>query len=319
MRRGRQAALLAAVVAAVVASAGCGNEAQDAGTVRTIRVERPSFDSGRAYRDLVAQVEFGPRFTGQPGHAAQLEWMLAELGSLADTVYTDEFEYTTREGAELALTNVMARFGPTTGRPILLTTHWDTRPWATEASDPEERETPILGANDGASGVAVLLELARMFSEQAPPVGVVLLFSDGEDYGPQTSDMFLGAKHYVKARAEEDSPVFAILLDMVADADPLFPVEAYSAEMAPQVLQRVYGVAQELGYRRYFPLDQSARVIDDHLELNAAGIPTIDIIDFDYGPGNSHWHTLGDIPANTSAQTLGIVGDVVAEVVYRQR
>jgi Zn-dependent M28 family amino/carboxypeptidase len=130
--------------------------------------------------------------------------------------------------------------------------------------------------------------------------------------------MFLGAKEYIRSRAADDSPIFGILLDMVADADPMFPVESYSVEAAPQVLQRVYGIAQELGYRRYFPLDQSARVIDDHLELNNAGIPTIDIIDFDYGPGNSFWHTLDDTPANTSAQTLGIVGDVVAEVVYRQ-
>jgi Peptidase family M28 len=99
----------------------------------------------------------------------------------------------------------------------------------------------------------------------------------------------------------------------------MFPAESYSLEAAPQILQRVYGVAQELGYRRYFPLDQSARVIDDHLELNAAGIPTIDIIDFSYGPGNSFWHTSDDVLANTSAQTLLMVGEVVAEVVYRQR
>jgi Zn-dependent M28 family amino/carboxypeptidase len=298
---------------------GCGGDSPDAGAPRSVRVERPAFEGNRAFADLVTQVEFGPRFSGEPGHAAQIEWMRSELGALADTVYQDEFAYTTGQGTALNLTNVMARFGPDSGQPILLTTHWDTRPWATEAADEAERDRPIDGANDGASGVAVLMELARMFRAQAPPVGVIMLFSDGEDYGPDTSDMFLGAKEYVRARAAEDAPIFAILLDMVGDADAMFPVESYSAEAAPQVVQRVYGVAQELGYRHYFPMDQSARVIDDHLELNAAGIPTIDIIDFDYGPGHSFWHTAGDSPENTSAQTLAIVGDVVAEVVYRQR
>jgi Zn-dependent M28 family amino/carboxypeptidase len=307
------------LVGLAVVLAGCGGTEADAGPVRTVRVERPHFEASRAFADLVAQVDFGPRFSGEPGHARQLEWMVSELQALADSLYVDEFQYTTGSGIKLDLTNVMARFGPETGRPILLTTHWDTRPWATEATDQQDRESPIAGANDGASGVAVLMELARLFSEQAPPVGVIMLFSDGEDYGPETSDMFLGAKEYVRRRAEEDAPLFAILLDMVGDADPMFPVESYSLEAAPQVLQRVYGIAQDLGYRRYFPMDQSARVIDDHIELNSAGIPTIDIIDFNYGPGHSFWHTLDDISANTSAQTLGIVGDVVAEVVYRQR
>jgi Zn-dependent M28 family amino/carboxypeptidase len=311
--------VLVALATLVVGITGCGGDAADDTTVRSARVDRPKFQASRAFSDLRAQVDFGPRFSGEPGHASQLEWMLSELGALADTVYVDEFDYTTGQGIDLKLTNVMARFGPTTARPILLTAHWDTRPWATEAQEIADREVPIEGANDGASGVAVLLELARMFNEQAPPVGVVMLFSDGEDYGPETSDMFLGAKEYVRTRAERDSPIFAILLDMVGDADPMFPAESYSLEAAPQILQRVYGVAQELGYRRYFPLDQSARVIDDHLELNAAGIPTIDIIDFSYGPGNSFWHTSDDVLANTSAQTLLMVGEVVAEVVYRQR
>jgi Zn-dependent M28 family amino/carboxypeptidase len=174
-----------------------------------------------------------------------------------------------------------------------------------------------MGANDGASGTAVLLELARMFKEQPPPGGVELLFTDGEDYGPSTSDMFLGARHYVAGIGAENPPAFGILLDMVADADPSFPVEAYSMEGAGQVVQRVWGIAADLGYRRFFPLDRTTRVIDEHVQFIDAGIPVADIIDFDYGPSHRFWHTPLDVPGNTSAQTLFMVGDVVAEVAYR--
>jgi Zn-dependent M28 family amino/carboxypeptidase len=158
-----------------------------------------------------------------------------------------------------------------------------------------------------------------MFKEQPPPGGVELLFTDGEDYGPSTTDMFLGARHYVAGIGSENPPAFGILLDMVADADPSFPIEAYSMEGASQVVQRIWGIAADLGYRRFFPMDRTVRVIDDHVQFIDAGIPVADIIDFDYGPRNGFWHTPRDVPANTSARTLLMVGDVVAEVVYRNR
>ena len=299
--------------------AACGGADEQGGATLAVRVDRPTFDSSRAFRDLQTQVDFGPRVPGTDGHARQLEWMVEQLGSLADTVFLDEFDYVTTAGDALRLTNVIARFGMETDRRLLLLTHWDTRPKADQSRDDEDREMPVPGANDGASGTAVLLELARMFAEQGPPGGVDLLFSDGEDYGPTTADMFLGAAHYVAGRGADEPPDLAILLDMVADADPMFPVEAYSLEAAPQLVQRVWGIAADLGYRRYFPLDQTSRVVDDHLKLIDAGIPTIDIIDFDYGSGNALWHTPRDTPENTSAQALLMVGDVVAEFVYRNR
>ena len=311
--RGLAAALL------VLVSLGCGGgDGNGSGTI-SVRVDRPTFDATRAFEDLETQVAFGPRVPGSEGHSRQLAWMESRLLELADTVFFEPFEHVTADGHELSLTNIIARFGPDDGSRILLLTHWDTRPWADRSPDEADHDTPVPGANDGASGTAVLLELARMFKAQPPPGGVDLLFSDGEDYGPGTEDMFLGARHYVAGGAREDSPAFAVLLDMVGDADPRFPAEAYSIERAPQIVQRVWGIAADLGYRRYFPLDETVRVIDDHLQLNDAGIPTIDIIDFDYGPGNRFWHTLRDTPENTSAQTLMMVGDVVAEVVYRNR
>ena len=131
--------------------------------------------------------------------------------------------------------------------------------------------------------------------------------------------MFLGARYYAAGIGSENPPAYGILLDMVGDADPSFPIEAYSMESAGQVVQRVWGIAADLGFRRFFPMDRTARVVDDHVQLIDAGIPVADIIDFDYGPGHGFWHTLKDVVENTSAQTLFMVGDVVAEVVYRNR
>jgi Zn-dependent M28 family amino/carboxypeptidase len=308
-----------AAASLVFLSLGCGGEGGTGGGTVSIRVDRPAFDATRAFEDLETQVAFGPRIPGSEGHALQLAWLESRLLELADTVFLEPFEHITEEGHELSLTNVVARFASDDGGRILLLTHWDTRPRSDRSPDEADHDIPVPGANDGASGTAVLLELARMFKVQPPPGGVDLLFSDGEDYGPTTADMFLGARHYVTTLSGEDSPAFAILLDMVGDVDPRFPMETYSVERAPQVVQRVWSIAADLGYRRYFPMDESVRVVDDHLQLNDAGIPTIDLIDFDYGPGNRFWHTPRDTPENTSAQTLLMVGDVVAEVVYRNR
>ena len=306
------------VTAIPLAIASCGG-GDSGGSSVTVRVERPAFDADRAFHDLERQVAFGPRIPGSTGHAQQLEWLETELRALADTVLLDPFEHLTAEGHKLDLTNVIARFGPADGSRLLLLTHWDTRPKADQSFEAADREEPVPGANDGASGTAILLELARMFNEQPPPGGVELLFTDGEDYGPSTDDMFLGARHYVAGIGSENPPAYGILLDMVADADPSFPVEAYSMEGAGQVVQRVWGIAADLGYRRFFPMDRTVRVIDDHVQFNNAGIPVADLIDFDYGPGNGFWHTPRDVPGNTSARTLLMVGDVVAEVVYRNR
>ncbi len=298
---------------------GCGEDGSESSGAGATRVERPAFDGSRAFEDLVTQVDFGSRVPGSEAHQLQLEWMQDQLRETADTVIVDAFEWVTGEGDSLNVSNLIARFGTQFEERILLLAHWDSRPAADQSSTDAEKQMPVPGANDGASGVAVLLELARMFHEQLPPLGVDLLFTDGEDYGPTTEDMFLGASYYANGRGQVDNPSFAILLDMVADIDPSFPVEAFSMESAPQVVQRVWSVASELGYGRYFPMGPMSRVLDDHVKLIEAGIPTIDIIDFDYGPSNSFWHTLRDVPENTSSRTLSMVGDVVAEVVYRSR
>jgi Zn-dependent M28 family amino/carboxypeptidase len=311
-RRGVFALLLFAALAA------CGDEPADqASPLPLLATGRPVFDANAAHGLLHEQVAFGPRVPGRAGHRAQLAWMLERLAPLADTVVTDVFTHThSTSGETLPLTNVMARFRPDAARRVLFLAHWDTRPTSDAARTPEARALPVPGANDGASGVAVLMQVAAHLAAEPPPIGVDLLFVDGEDYGPTGDDMYLGAKRFAVWWPRDRWPEYGVLLDMVGDADPRFPVEGYSAEYAPHVVQRVWGVASRLGYGRYFPLDIGLALGDDHVPLNEAGIPTIDVIDFEYGPGNAYWHTPDDLPERTSATTLGIVGEVVLELIF---
>lgn len=295
---------------------GC-SEGDGTPSARADAVDRPAFDGSAAFELLERQVAFGPRVPGTEGHARQLAWMREWLSARADTLIEQPFTHVVGTGDTLHLTNLFARFRPEQRDRILLVSHWDTRPWSDQAQDPAERDIPIPGANDGASSTAVLLHLAELFSRQAPPVGVDLLFVDGEDYGPQIEDMLLGARYFAANQPPGYRPLYGVLLDLVGDVDPRFPVEGYSAQYAPEVVQRVWSLAREMGYGDIFPNVSGGHVVDDHVPLNEGGIRTINIIDFDYGPGNSYWHTPRDVPANTSAETLGIVGDVVAELVYR--
>ena len=284
---------------------------------RALITDRPAFDGDVAFRLLTTQVAFGPRVPGWEGHQAQLAWMTGLLGDLADSLELQPFEFVTSTGDTLPITNLLARFNLAASRRILLLTHWDTRPWSDQADDPAERDFPVPGANDGASGTAILLQLAALMALDPPPMGVDLLFVDGEDYGPGTEDMFMGSRHFAQGLALENPWEYGVLLDLVGDADPLFPVEAYSAQNAREVVERVWQVAHDLGHGEFFPTRVGGGVTDDHIYLTAAGLPTADVIDFDYGPQNSLWHTPRDVPENTSAETLEMVGEVVTELVYR--
>ena len=278
----------------------------------------PTFDGELAMALVQKQVDFGPRVPGTEGHAAQLAWMIARLDSLAPVVEADTFTHITGASDSLTLTNVLARFNPEATRRILLLAHWDTRPTADEESDPAARDLPIPGANDGASGTAVLLTLAEHMNDTPPPatLGVDVLLVDGEDYGPGVEDMLLGARRFAASVSEDDRPVYGLLLDIVGDAEPLFPVEGYSAQSANVVVQKVWRAAERLGYRDWFPTSVGRPLIDDHVPLIQAGIPTANLIDFAYGPDNAYWHTAEDTPDKLSTATLGMVGAVVGELVY---
>jgi hypothetical protein len=277
---------------------------------------RPRFDGEAALALVRVQVAFGPRVPGTRGHASQLAWMVERLDTLAPEVSVDTFTHVTASGDSLTLYNVLARFLPDATRRVLLLAHWDTRPRSDAAADSATREVPVPGANDGASGTAVLLGLAGLFAEVPPPLGVDLLFVDGEDYGPSLEDMLLGARRYASRLGDEGRPLYGLLLDMVGDADPSFPPEELSAQLAEVVVRKVWRAAERLGYRDYFPSAVGRRLMDDHVPLIEAGLPTANLVDFDYGPGNSYWHTPEDTPERLSAGTLGMIGEVVAELVY---
>lgn len=298
--------------------AGCGSEAgRDAPPASQPGVERPAFDGSVAHSLIREQVSFGPRVPGTEGHARQLAWMDSTLVTLADSVERQPFTYVTAQGHELLLTNLLARFRPEAEHRILLLAHWDTRPWSDQAASLQDRELPVPGANDGGSGVAILLHLAHLMAREPPPTGVDLLFTDGEDYGPEIDDMLLGAKYFAAALPSPIPWSYGLLLDMVGDLDPSFPMEAYSVEFAPALTQRVWRIARDLGYGDYFPARVGIRVMDDHVPLNRAGLQTVNVVDLEYGPGNRLWHTPRDTPENTSPATLQMVGEVVAELIYR--
>jgi glutaminyl-peptide cyclotransferase len=278
----------------------------------------PNFQSARAFDLLRKQTSFGPRNPGSSGHRDCLQFLVASLKSSADNVRTQEFVHDGYDGEKFRLTNVIASFKPEATSRILLCAHWDTRPRAERDENPARRGDPILGANDGASGVAVLLEIAALLKIAPPPVGVDIVLFDGEDYGREgdIDRYLLGSRHFAKTNPASYRPQFGILLDMVGDANLELPKEMNSIRYAPDVVNTVWNTAGRLGITQF--TDQAGdEILDDHIPLNEAGIPTIDIIDFAY-PDASHryWHTQNDTPDHCSAESLGAVGTVVTHVIF---
>lgn len=280
------------------------------------------FDSTRAFADLTRQVELGPRVPNTKGHQECRKHLVDTLKALAPAVESQDFTQRVR-GQSLAMSNVIARWpgsggGSAKERGVLLAAHWDTRPSADYEATDERRRQPIPGANDGASGVAVLLEMARMFKQTPPSVPVLMVLFDGEDYGPGIGQMFLGSKHFADHLPTE-CPRKGILLDMIGDRELTIPQEAYSARVARDIVDEVYAIAARRGYEKQFPAQPGTSIEDDHVPLHAKGLRVIDLIDFSYGPGHSWWHTLEDTPDKCSPASLKAVGDVVLEWVYRQK
>ncbi|MFW6078388.1 MAG: M28 family peptidase [Gemmatimonadota bacterium] len=313
----------AVVAAATTATGACGDAGPDLPPVGDPAGQIPEFDGAAAYSLLERQVAFGPRAPGTPGHRRQLDWMVDFLRERADTVVIQRFTHIDDDddgegdgGRDtLRMANVFARFLPGRTERVLLLAHWDTRPVAERDPEPDRREQPIPGANDGASGTAVLLHMADVLSSHSPPIGVDLLLVDGEDQPPGAR--LLGSTHFAANPPPGYRPLYGVLVDMVADRDPVFPVEGYSQDYAPSVVRRVWRTAEELGYGSLFPDRVVGPIRDDHVPLNRAGIPTIDIIDFEYGPGNRYWHTHRDELAQTAPVGLEAVGTVLTTLIFR--
>lgn len=296
---------------------GCPSSGQNSADATTTAVQSsaPRIIGDSAYAHIRTQVAFGPRVPNTEGHRAQLAWMTEYLRERADTVTVQTWTHKTTKGEELQLSNVFARFNPDSPDRVLLLAHWDTRPTADEDRDESKRGQPISGANDGASGTALLLEMANVMAKAKPDIGVDILLVDGEDYAPD--NMYLGAKYFAANLPPGYRPLYGILVDMIADKSPKYPVESNSKEMAGEVVDRVWRTAEQLGYGQYFRRSSQGAIEDDHVPLNHAGIRTIDIIDFDYGSGNEFWHTSQDVLENTSPLGLEVVGNVLMELIYR--
>ncbi|MDH7602267.1 MAG: M28 family peptidase [Armatimonadota bacterium] len=285
-----------------------------------------AFDGERAYQLLKFQVDLGPRYPGSSGHKAAHEMIFGYLKKYASTVETQEFRVqATNDSEPLVLKNIIALFdSKAKGNKdyVLLAAHWDTRPTADCEVTAEDQKKPILGANDGASGTAVLLEMARVLHHRKPPIGVVMVFFDGEDYGPTSERMFLGSRYFAENLERSISSVgksvnirYGVLLDMVGDRNLMIYREGHSVDAAPEVVDKVWTAADELGYGKYFGREVKYTIEDDHVPLIKAGIKCIDVIDFDYAA----WHTLDDTPDKCSPKSLQIVGRVVERVIYSEK
>ncbi|HMU61133.1 MAG TPA: M28 family peptidase [Gemmatimonadales bacterium] len=270
------------------------------------------FDGEAAFRAVEAQVAFGPRIPGQPGHAAEAAWLDSLLRPLADSLIVQRWTHVTASGDSLPLVNFVARFNPGAGERLLFLAHWDTRP---RADGPGSRDSSaaVPGANDGASGTAVLLGVAAALRQAPPSVGVDLLFVDGEDYGvfDDKADVLLGSRYYAEHPVPGPPPLYAVLLDMIGDRDLQIYQEGNSVTGAPEVVDLVWRVAKQSGHGNVFIPALRHTLTDDHISLQAKGIRAIDVVDFDY----PYWHTPDDTPDKVSAQSLQVVGEVVLALV----
>jgi len=291
----------------------------------------PHFNADSAYYFVKKQVDFGPRVPGTQAHEACADWLVEKFSNYADTVIIQKFKGRTYDKVTRSGKNIIASFNIKKDRRILLMSHWDSRPFADHDPDPKYHKTPIDGANDGASGVGVLLEAARQFSLQQPDKGIDIVLFDLEDWGPPTQlNLYkdelwgLGSQYWSKnPHVLGYEANFGILLDMVGVPNPTFRKEYFSKEYARYFLDLVWATAGDIGYGNYF-LDEDGQAInDDHVFVNRiAKIPSLEIIYLE--PKNSdhsffkQWHTINDNMDYISKESLGIVGKVMLTVVYNE-
>lgn len=288
-------------------------------------IKAPDFNADSAFYFIQKQVEFGPRIPNTASHKKCGEWLYAKLKSYTPEVIAQQAEVTAYTGERLSIVNYMARFNPASSNRILLCAHWDTRPFADK--DPQNPKAKFDGADDGASGVGILIEIARLISIQAPAAGIDIVLFDGEDYGNSEGEAetyCLGAQYWAA-----NLPVkgyyakFGILLDMVGAKNAKFNREGYSSSTAISTLDKVWNTASRLGYAQYFINNNVPGITDDHIFVNQkTGIPVIDIINYDKAQSKYgfpvHWHTQNDNISIIDKNTLKAVGETVLDVIYNE-
>jgi len=293
----------------------------------TPSVQVPRFDADSAYAYVSRQVDFGPRVPNSEGHARTRDWLIAKLESFGAEVIRQDFQATAYTGEKLNATNIIGQYNPEASKRIILAAHWDTRPFADSDLETERKNEPILGADDGASGVGVLLEVARQLGENPIDLGIDIIFFDAEDYGEKEGEdektWGLGSQYWSANFHEPGYDArYGILLDMVGSKGARFPQEGFSLRYARAQVEKIWTLANQMGYGNFFVNSQAPAVLDDHYFVNTiAKIPMVDIINkpaqTESGFGK-HWHTHEDNMDIIEQRTLRAVGQVVLAVVYRE-
>jgi glutaminyl-peptide cyclotransferase len=309
----------------------CGNnnnEKKEAITepAATLSVNAPQFDADSAYSDVSRQVAFGPRTPGSEAQTKCAKWMESQLKDVCDTVYKQDVHVKGGDGKNLPCINLIGVIHPRAAKRILFLTHWDSRPWADQ--DTKDQDKPILAADDAASGVAVLLEVARAIKAHGLPenVGIDILLTDVEDYGQSKwgdNSYCLGTQYWaMHPHVPGYKADFGVLLDMVGARGAQFPLEGFSSQFAPDIQQKVWQAAGHAGYSSYFPFQSNVDITDDHVPVNKiAGIKTIDIINLTPDPEKPfapHWHTHADAMEIIDRGTLKAVGQTLLQTIYEQ-
>ncbi|WP_306640695.1 M28 family peptidase [Sanyastnella coralliicola] len=295
------------------------------------KVVTPAFNADSAYAYIQKQVDFGPRVPNTPEHAACADWLAAQLTTFGADVIVQEATVEAWDGTPLAMKNIIGQYGVDKKKRIMLYAHWDTRPYADK--DSTRKNEPIAGANDGGSGVGVLLEVARQLNQQMTDVGIDIIFFDTEDYGAPEwveddeesyLDWCLGSqywsanKHKIGYRAS-----YGILLDMVGGKDAVFNREGTSVQLSPNVVDKVWRTARKLGHTKYFRAEETPITIDDNYFVTSeGGVPSANIVEYHIdvlpmGYGAFH-HTHKDDMSVIDKETLQAVGETVMEVIYQE-
>ncbi len=291
-----------------------------------IKIEIPDFNEDSAYKYVYKQVQFGPRVISSKAWKECALWIKSKFDLYTEHVKIQKATITTYDGKNHTLQNIIASFSPEKANRIALFAHWDSRHIADH--DTINVDLPILGANDGGSGVGVLIEVARQLKLNSPTVGVDIVLFDAEDYGdPDGNDAnswCLGSQHWGKnPHVSNYKANFGILLDMVGGENATFYFEENSRAFAFEQLNKVWSVAHSLGFQDFFIFSNSPAIHDDHVYVNNyAKIPTINIIEYDplskTGTFNKHWHTHRDNMDNICKKTLNAVGQTLLKVIYSE-
>ena len=275
------------------------------------------FDGGKAMTYLIEQCDIGYRHPGSPGHETAKNYYIDFLKKYTDEIIIQEFDQEVpRDSVTFHLTNIIAGFNVDKGNALLIGAHWDTRPRAEFDPDPAKRNLPILGANDGASGIAVLMHLAEILSTIELDRTVYLVFFDGEDYGYHDSNEFfcMGSKYFAK-NLPVDNISEAIIVDMIGDKNLEIPIERGSYRSNKKLVKTLWKIAKKRGFDG-FQKQMGSEIYDDHVPLIEAGIPSVDLIDFTYPHKyTNYWHTHADTPDKCSAKSLKQVGQVILDYI----